>query len=427
MSNAVPQGWSELSLKDVSTVITKGTTPTTYGAGYAQSGVKFIRVENISKSGFIDESELRFISKETHETLKRSQLQSGDLLVSIAGAIGRSAIVSDKNLPANTNQAVGIVRLIKEEIIADFARYSIESPVVAQQMSDSQAGNAQVNLNLEQLGGLRFYRPPLPEQQKIATILSSVDNVIEKTRVQIDKLKDLKTGMMQELLTKGIGHTEFKDSPVGQIPINWEVKQIGEMVVKVGSGITPRGGSASYVDVGIPLIRSQNVHSDGLRLDDVSYITETQHAKMSGSQLKPCDVLLNITGASIGRCYYLPSDFKEGNVNQHVCIIRLKKEIMDSAFLTFCLNSELGQRQVMSLQAGGNREGLNFQQVRAIKLPVPTSDEQKKIAEFVSSIEKNIRNKLAKLAHLSDTKKALMQDLLTGKVRVKVEATETAE
>lgn len=426
MSNAVPQGWSELSLKEVSTVITKGTTPTTYGAGYAQSGVKFIRVENISKSGFIDESELRFISKETHETLKRSQLQSGDLLVSIAGAIGRSAIVSDKNLPANTNQAVGIVRLIKEEIIADFARYSIESPVVVQQMSDSQAGNAQVNLNLEQLGGLRFYRPPLPEQQKIATILSSVDDVIEKTRAQIDKLKDLKTGMMQELLTKGIGHTEFKDSPVGFIPINWEVKQIGEMVVKVGSGITPRGGSASYVDVGIPLIRSQNVHSDGLRLDDVSYITETQHAKMSGSQLKSFDVLLNITGASIGRCYYLPPDFKEGNVNQHVCIIRLKQEVMDSVFLTFCLNSELGQRQVMSLQAGGNREGLNFQQVRAIRLAVPPIDEQKRIAEIVSSIEKNIRNKLAKLAHLSDTKKALMQDLLTGKVRVNLTDKESA-
>lgn len=313
-----------------------------------------------------------------------------------------------------TGNSMALDDIQKNVITQDYLYYALKYRGVG----DSISGSAQPQITGAGLRSIEFPAPPLPEQQKIATILSSVDDVIEKTRSQIDKLKDLKTSMMQELLTEGIGHTEFKDSPVGFIPINWEVKQIGEMVVKVGSGITPRGGSASYVDVGIPLIRSQNVHSDGLRLDNVSYITKTQHAKMSGSQLKPCDVLLNITGASIGRCYYLPSDFKEGNVNQHVCIIRLKQKILDSVFLTFCLNSESGQRQIMSLQAGGNREGLNFQQVRAIRLPVPPLDEQKKIAEIVSSIEKNICNKLAKLAHMSDTKKALMQDLLTGKVRV---------
>ncbi|WP_415882608.1 restriction endonuclease subunit S [Neptuniibacter sp. QD34_54] len=421
MSNVVPDGWDEDHLSNVSTIITKGTTPTTNGYQYTASGVKFLRVENISHSGTIIENDLKFINDEANNALKRSQLQAGDLLVSIAGAIGRSAIVTEKNLPANTNQAVGIVRLIPDDVLPKYVRYSIESPSVERQISDLQAGNAQVNLNLQQLGDLRFLRPPLPEQQKIAAILSSVDDVIEKTQAQIDKLKDLKTGMMQELLTKGIGHTDFKDSPVGRIPVGWDVQSINDFVSKVGSGVTPKGGSKAYVEVGIPLIRSQNVYPDGLRLSDVSYITEEQHEKMANSKLQPNDVLLNITGASIGRCYYLPDDFMEGNVNQHVCIIRLKKQIINHVYLTLILNSQFGQSQIMNLQAGGNREGLNFQQIRAIRVAIPPLQEQIKIANAVSSVDRKIAAQNNKLESVKNAKKALMQDLLTGKVRVTVD------
>ena len=129
MNNLLPAGWSECSLNDVSSVVTKGTTPTTSGASYTQYGIKFIRVENISKDGHIDESDLKFIDNKTHQLLKRSQLHAGDLLVSIAGAIGRSAIVKENNLPANINQAIGIVRLHNHEVIPEFVRFSIESPL----------------------------------------------------------------------------------------------------------------------------------------------------------------------------------------------------------------------------------------------------------------------------------------------------------
>ena len=103
--------------------------------------------------------------------------------------------------------------------------------------------------------------PPLSEQKKIASILTSVDEVIEKTQSQIDKLQDLKRGTMNELLTKGIGHTEFKDSELGRIPKGWRVKYLGALSSKVGSGVTPRGGSSVYQNQGIIFIRSQNVHS----------------------------------------------------------------------------------------------------------------------------------------------------------------------
>ena len=412
MSKTVPEEWAIRTLSDLASIDNKSlknNTDPDYRFRYIDiASVKTAKVDIPTEYVSFGESPSR----------ARKCVRKGDVLMSTVRPNLKGFAYFDvqgDDFVVSTGFAVLTANKMSD---SNFLYQSILSDNVTRQIESLVAGSNYPAISSANVRSLEVLAPPLPEQQKIATILSSVDDVIEKTRSQIDKLKDLKTGMMQELLTKGIGHTEFKDSPVGFIPINWEVKQIGEMVVKVGSGITPRGGSASYVDVGIPLIRSQNVHSDGLRLDNVSYITKTQHAKMSGSQLKPCDVLLNITGASIGRCYYLPSDFKEGNVNQHVCIIRLKQKILDSVFLTFCLNSESGQRQIMSLQAGGNREGLNFQQVRAIRLPVPPLDEQKKIAEIVSSIEKNICNKLAKLAHMSDTKKALMQDLLTGKVRV---------
>lgn len=420
MSNAVPQGWSELSLKEVSTVITKGTTPTTYGAGYAQSGVKFIRVENISKSGFIDESELRFISKETHETLKRSQLQSGDLLVSIAGAIGRSAIVSDKNLPANTNQAVGIVRLIKEEIIADFARYSIESPVVAQQMSDSQAGNAQVNLNLEQLGGLRFYRPPLPEQQKIATILSSVDDVIEKTRAQIDKLKDLKTGMMQELLTKGIGHTEFKDSPVGQIPAEWSVVKLKDIADVKGGKRMPKGRPFAGHVTPYPYIRVTDFRDGTVRTDNLQYVLPEDQKTIKRYIVGKDDLYISIAG-TLGLIGSIPDELDGAQLTENAAkIVFHDQSKISPVFYKHILLSAVAQDQ-LSLEKGigGGVPKLALFRIEAITLPLPTFEEQNAISKILDAIDVRIQLVVNKIKAVQLTKKALMQDLLTGKVRVK--------
>lgn len=118
----------------------------------------------------------------------------------------------------------------------------------------------------------------------------------------------------------------------------WPVDRIKDHALKIGSGITPSGGAASYLDTGIPLLRSQNVHFDGLRLDDVAYIAQETHEEMSGTKLHVRDVLLNITGASIGRCAFVPEGFGEGNVSQHVCIIRPAAKL-NYKFMTYCLSA----------------------------------------------------------------------------------------
>lgn len=156
--------------------------------------------------------------------------------------------------------------------------------------------------------------------------------------------------------------------------------KIGELAEKVGSGVTPKGGSKVYQEDGVMFIRSQNVQWGEFSLEDVAYISEETDEKMKSSRVFNNDVLLNITGASIGRCAVY-SEYSPANVNQHVCIIRTLPSKLDPVFLCEFLNSRYGQQQIQILQAGGNREGLNFGNIRLMKLPDYSFQQQLKIVK----------------------------------------------
>lgn len=420
MTETTPFGWRRTEIRNlVERVIdNRGKTPPV-----TERGIELIEIASISEeSRYPNFDKIRkYVDKETYENWFRAGHPSkGDILIPTVGTIGVCCILGEDRGTIAQN-LIGLK--IKSENDSLFSYYALSSHATVKQIEMVVMNAVQPSLKVPEFLSLGVLMPPLPEQQKIASILTAVDEVIESTTAQINKLKDLKTGMMQELLTKGIGrggqpHTEFKDSPVGRIPKEWKFVRFDEVVTKVGSGITPSGGSAVYTTTGVPFIRSQNVYQDGLRWDDVCFISEAQHQKMKNSQLKPKDVLLNITGASIGRCYYLPDQFGEGNVNQHVCIIRCLDAMLQHIYLAHFINSDFGQKQIMNLQAGGNREGLNFQQIRAMELPLPSLDEQLEISKVILSMESNIGKRTAKLDSLCRLKKSLMQDLLTGKVRV---------
>lgn len=199
------------------------------------------------------------------------------------------------------------------------------------------------------------------------------------------------------------------------VPKGWRKETLGRLATKVGSGVTPKGGSKCYKKSGVPLIRSQNVLWGYLNLSNVAYIDHNEHIKMKRSMVIKGDVLLNITGASIGRAA-LAEDINEANVNQHVCIIRPAK-ILDAKFLNEFLLSYYGQKQIEQFQAGGNRQGLNFKQVKSFKISLPPLLEQKKIAKILSTWDKAINTTQALIAASKQQKKALMQQLLTGKKR----------
>lgn len=203
------------------------------------------------------------------------------------------------------------------------------------------------------------------------------------------------------------GKQEYQETDSGWTPSAWQTSKLGDLVTKIGSGVTPKGGSESYLTSGIPLIRSQNVLWGKLNLSEVAYISAEQHQRMANSALQPLDVLLNITGASIGRCAVFPEGSGEGNVNQHVCIIRPTASLQPD-FLSQYLNSQFGQEQIGKLQAGGNREGLNFQQIRGFAIALPPFPEQQKIAAILKAVD----DKLDVIARQIEATKALKQGLM---------------
>lgn len=279
-------------------------------------------------------------------------------------------------------------------------------------VSEGGDGGVRVRIYYKDLARLELALPKRAEQQRIADCLSSLDELIAAQRRKVEALKTYKRGLMQQLFPRE-GETrprlrfpEFRDAP------EWKSRELGSMTSRVGSGITPLGGEKNYKTQGRPFVRSQNVGWGELLLNDVAYIDEETHCSFHATEIKENDVLLNITGASIGRSTLADSRIVGGNVNQHVCIIRVKTHELNPILLNQFLISEHGQTQIDGFQAGGNRQGLNFAQIRSFEIPIPPSElEQQRVANCLSSLDTRIVGEAGKLEALKTHKKGLMQQL----------------
>lgn len=189
----------------------------------------------------------------------------------------------------------------------------------------------------------------------------------------------------------------------------WKERNLNEITFKIGSGKTPKGGDASYVLEGIPLLRSQNIYNNSVNFRNVAHITPQTHADMKNSCVLKGDVLLNITGASIGRSAVYNSS-AQANVNQHVCIIRLQKGF-NSAFTQLHLASSRGQQLIDNNQAGGAREGLNFQQIGRMEFTFGAIEEQTKIGNYFQKLDTLINQHQQKHDKLSNLKKAMLEKM----------------
>ena len=190
----------------------------------------------------------------------------------------------------------------------------------------------------------------------------------------------------------------------------WIKTNLGDVARKVNSGKTPLGGEVTYSSEGILFIRSQNVNNDKLELENSVFISDEINNGMQNSIVKPNDILLNITGASLGRSCVVPANFTIGNVNQHVCIIRLYEKF-NPRFLQPIFSSNKGQNIFLSLQTGSGREGLNFESIKRIQLYFPSLPEQNKIASFLSLIDERIQTQSKVIEELKLLKVTLRNKL----------------
>ncbi len=190
---------------------------------------------------------------------------------------------------------------------------------------------------------------------------------------------------------------------------DWEQRKLGDITVKIGSGKTPSGGKSAYVETGIPLIRSQNVNGDKVDFADIVFVDETTDESMANSRVYTNDVLLNITGASIGRSAVYKG-LESANVNQHVCIIR-PTEGYQPDFIQLNLSSDNGQKQIDASQAGGGREGLNFQEIGKMQFCFPSLNEQKCIGRYFNSLDHFITLHQRKYDETKTLKKYMLQKM----------------
>ena len=222
------EGWTYKKLNELCEVITKGTTPTTLGYTFSEFGVNFIKIESISTNRKLFRDKLNYISEECNKSMSRSQLQESDILFSIAGALGRIYIVEKSVLPANTNQALAIIRLKdKQDLFLQYISYYLSSNTLKRQIDIDKVGVAQLNLSLSQIKNFIIPIPSLSEQQSIVAELDKINELISLKKAQLSDLDNLAQSIFYDMFGDPIENEK-----------GWEVKKLGEACsLKAGKSI----------------------------------------------------------------------------------------------------------------------------------------------------------------------------------------------
>jgi type I restriction enzyme S subunit len=227
-------------------------------------------------------------------------------------------------------------------------------------------------------------------------------------RIKTEKAQLIKEGKIKK--EKPLPKITKEEIPF-EIPKGWVWCKLGDLCSKTGSGSTPRGGQSAYVESGIKFLRSQNVYDDGLRLNGVAFIPQITHTKMKGTYVQAEDLLLNITGGSIGRCCIVPKDFDTGNINQHVAIIRTVDTQLGYYLHNIILSSYF-QKEIINVQTGAGREGLPKNKMDTMLIPIPPLEEQKEIVKKVATLMQKCTALEAEITQSETNAQMLMQAVL---------------
>ena len=351
---------------------------------YVPEGVPVLQGKNITDDTF-RWFDVRFISSRKAEELKRSSVRVGDILIVKIGSIGYSAILDDLNgfdhaiIPANLAKVTP--NLSKVDL--RYLHRWLTSTAANNYLVRAASKTAQPALSLGKIKGLPVPLPPLAEQKRIAGILDAADALRAKRREALAQLDTLIQSTFLDM---------FGD-PVTN-PMGWEVVSVGDEISFLTSG--SRGWARYYAKEGDTFIRIQNLKGGQLDLDDSAFVNAPESAEAKRTTVEPGDVLLSIT-ADLGRTAVVPGGIAKAHINQHLAILRFTS--LNPVFVSYQLASKGGQAQFNRLNREGVKAGLNFNDVKSIRLTNPPLNLQHRFAAIVESVE---RQKASQHAHLAE-------------------------
>ena len=405
----IPNDWAVKRADELCSKITKGTTPPKEDI-VNNSNIPFLRVNNLTFDGLLDvNSSFIFVSEVAHRSvLSRSIAYKNDILMNIVGPpLGKTALLNDSFDEYNLNQAIVIYRVSSTDVARLFFFFFLKG-VIAQNwlQSHSKKTSGQQNLTIEVCKNLPVPIPPLSEQIKIASILSTWDNAINTVQKLLANSQQQKIALMQQLLTGKKRFSGFEGE--------WEEKRLGD-ISDMNSGGTPKSSVPEFYNGDFPWVSIADMTKQGKFINFTERYITGLGIENSSARLYPKNTILYAMYASIGESSIANVECCS---SQAILGIRTRKELYYE-FLYFYLCFLKEEIKLQGQQ--GTQSNLNAGMVKDFKIKLPSLPEQQKIATILTTADQEIDNLRAQLNHLKQEKKALMQQLLTGKRRVKVE------
>ena len=402
--------WQTVKLADLCTVITKGTTPSNIGESFTESGVNYIRSEMITDAKYISPNGMLYISEGTHEKLKRSQLKKNDILFSMAGVyLGKTALLREEDVPANTNQAVALIRLDSSKCNLEYVYYFLNLPETVAKVNTVSGQAAQPNINLKQIGNIEISLPDIELQNRTVNILSAYDDLIENNQKQIKLLEEAAQRLYKEwfvdLRFPGYENTEIVDG----VPEGWRIDEV-KSIVSLLSGYAFKSGD--FVEGGkYKVVTIKNVQDGSFDGENVNTITEIPSKMPSHCVLNDGDILLSLTG-NVGRICL---------VNGENYLLNQRVAKLDSKYpaYAYCLFRNKDMFDIMNnLANGAAQQNLSPIRTENVRILIPSD-------VFIGKFENVVSPMIAKIlllnkanCNLKQARDRLLPKLMSGELEV---------
>lgn len=408
MEKESPMNWVEAKLGVVSEITSGYGFPLKY-QGFTDYEIPFYKVGDISdsfKKGDVFLSQANnYINEDILKSIKAKKLSTKSIVFAKIGEairLNRRAITSEFCVIDNNVMAL----TFNKNIHFKYGYYFFQTV----KLIDLSAGNAVPSIRKSVVENLDFPLPPLSEQNRIVEKLDRLFEQLELIKSSMEKIPVLLKNFRQQVLMHAVTGKLTEEWREGKELEEWRTDIIKNIATKMGSGSTPRGGSNSYISEGIPLVRSMNVVFGGIKLNGLAFINEDQAKALKNVEIFFEDVLLNITGASIGRLCLADKNVTGGRINQHVFIIRSKREIVLPKYLETYLSSNLIQKIIDEIKYGAGMEAISKTQIENMEINLPPLKEQHEIVSRVESlfvkadtIEEKYKSLKAKIEALPQT------------------------